>query len=492
MSRTPPHGRKPNWPANLVLRNGRFYVSVRVPESLRGVVTTGRGTHLRRSLKTGHEAEALRRHRHVEAELKAMIERARREPDGTPKGKDGQEPDVAENAAWWRPVLQAAADPDDPVHIAFDNEVDKMLGEPIGDFVDEDGQQHPIYAPEREARASEFADLATGQRIPVSTELERFLAAKRGKSGEPLSSRYVSRIRRAVKGLAAWLKDRPQGDHVGGVSRYEAGLYVEHLSETCGTAQTASSLITSLSSYWKWMVKRGAAAENPWTNQAPEARISAGDADKRPYTDDEVKRLLLGDTYATLHDMMRIAALSGMRINEIGRLRVADCVGDVFNIQQAKTSAGVRRVPIHPDLSALMERRTRGKADDAFLIEELSARKDHTGDRAAKASERFTAYRRALGIDERKEGQRQSNIDFHSFRRWFVTKAEEAGQPPHIISAVVGHAEGRQGMTLGLYSGGPSDKQMREVVESVRFPPGTPAEKQSGARMGEGRWPTRR
>jgi integrase len=185
--------------------------------------------------------------------------------------------------------------------------------------------------------------------------------------------------------------------------------------------------------------------------------------------------------------MMRIAALSGMRINEIGRLTLGDCVDGVFNIREAKTAAGIRRVPIHPTLNPIVARRTEGKAADAYLIEELSPRRDHTTDRAAKASERFTAYRRDLGIDERKEGQRQSNVDFHSFRRWFVTKAEEAGQPPHVISAVVGHAEGRQGMTLGLYSGGPSEAQMRAVVESVKLPEGTPADKHDGPRMGDGR-----
>lgn len=79
-------------------------------------------------------------------------------------------------------------------------------------------------------------------------------------------------------------------------------------------------------------------------------------------------------------------------------------------------------------------------------------------------------HRERLGVHEKPEGQRQSNIDFHSFRRWFITKAEQAGIPPNIISMVVGHAEGRKGMTLGVYSGGPSLDQMRACVEAVRLP----------------------
>jgi integrase len=493
MSSSSPASRKANWPPNLMLRGGRFYVAVRVPESLRGVVTTGRQTHIRRSLHTSNEAEAIRRHRIAVAEIKALIESARRDPDGSRKGKDPAAPEVAADAAWWREHLKAegiapARAFDD---IAFAETIDKIAGEPLRIEIGEDGREHAVYDPQRERRAMELADLVTGRRVPVAAELERFLEDKRGKSGGPLSSRYVSRIRRAVRGLGVWLAERSGGDNVAAVTRYEAGLYVEHLGRTCNTAQTASSLITSLSSYWKWMVKRGAATENPWKDQTPETRKSPQDADKRPYTDDEIRQLLSGDTYSTLHDMMRIAALSGMRINEIGRLTVADCADGVFNIREAKTAAGIRRVPIHPTLKRIVARRSKGKSADAFLIEELSARKDHTTDRAAKASERFTAYRRDLGMDERKDGQRQSNIDFHSFRRWFVTKAEEAGQPPHVISAVVGHAEGRQGMTLGLYSGGPSEAQMRAVVESVKLPKGTPADKHAGPRMGDGRWSQR-
>ena len=90
--------------------------------------------------------------------------------------------------------------------------------------------------------------------------------------------------------------------------------------------------------------------------------------------------------------------------------------------------------------------------------------------RKAPASQAFTRYRKALGIDEKPDPeQRQSNVDFHSLRRWFTTKAEQAGQPPHIIEAVTGHK--RQGLSLGLYSAGPSRDQFKACVEAVRLPP---------------------
>lgn len=73
-------------------------------------------------------------------------------------------------------------------------------------------------------------------------------------------------------------------------------------------------------------------------------------------------------------------------------------------------------------------------------------------------------------------------MDFHSFRRWFITKAEQAGQQVHIIQSTVGHA--REGVTLKTYSGGPSLIQRRKVVESVRLPEGASAESPEGPLMG--------
>jgi hypothetical protein len=49
-----------------------------------------------------------------------------------------------------------------------------------------------------------------------------------------------------------------------------------------------------------------------------------------------------------------------------------------------------------------------------------------------------------------------------------VTKAEQAGQPEHLIATVVGHK--RPGITLGRYSSGPLLEQLRVVVESVKLP----------------------
>ena len=89
-------------------------------------------------------------------------------------------------------------------------------------------------------------------------------------------------------------------------------------------------------------------------------------------------------------------------------------------------------------------------------------------ERSFRASNEFTEYRRSVGVEEVVPGRRRSPVNFHSFRRYFITKAEQADQMEHIIAVVVGHK--RTGMTLGRYSGGPLLEQARRCVEAVKLP----------------------
>ena len=73
-------------------------------------------------------------------------------------------------------------------------------------------------------------------------------------------------------------------------------------------------------------------------------------------------------------------------------------------------------------------------------------------------------------------------FDFHSFHRWFVTKARDAlqggaqGFDPWTIAEVVGHdrKSGELGMTMGVYSGAQTGDAKRLCVEAVKLPAWAP------------------
>jgi integrase len=154
-----------------------------------------------------------------------------------------------------------------------------------------------------------------------------------------------------------------------------------------------------------------------------------------------------------------------MRREEIGRIKVGDCVGGVFVIQRGKTAAAKRRVPIHSALTELVARRCKDKPPGDYLFHDIRSNRVERTDAIGK---RFAAYRRDLGIQD--GTGRRSLVNFHSVRRWFITAAINNLAPPHMVSLVVGHTEGRAGMTLGRYWGGADDEALRAVVEAVKLP----------------------
>lgn len=451
-----------------------WQVKVKVPKG------AGGPAQIARSLKTEDEAEAKRRAPMVVAGIRAEIEARRRHPDGTRKDRAG-DPTAEQRRmeAWWaerrkpnprapgRFVIPEELEP------AWDAELERVLGDPVA----EDHHAGPVFAPEREAAAQQLIGVTLGDRLPVDHELSRYLAQNGVKAS------YAARTKSAVRRLGSWLALRAGGDNVHAVDGPTADRFADHLAEGDITTLTVNSLVSALSAYWKWMKRRQIVAANPWvTLQLPTVDRSRN-AEKRAFTDDEIVALLTGPASPTLHDIMRIAALSGMRLNEIGNLRVRDAQDGVFNVTEGKTAAARRQVPIHSDLEFLLARRLTGKGSEAFLIEELTTPASRPNRRGGKVGERFTEYRRSLGIDAKQEGRRQADADFHSFRRWFVTKAEQAGNLETLIQAVVGHK--RAGVTLGVYSGGPSVVQKRAVVESVRLPEGALVASPEGPIMGQ-------
>lgn len=466
----PPAGRPVSVPTPIKRRgSSSYYVRMKVPHGAREVLGK---TELWQSLGTEDLATARARAVVEGGRMREQIEAARRNSDGTRKDAKGDPTeDQKKLEAWWVerrvpvPGKSGLYTIPDELEAQWDATVEAVFGEPTN--APGEGL-HEEYEPAREAAALQLVGRVTGTVVPVADELDRYLKQQGVKAS------YAARTRSAVKVLAAWLVANQQGDNIHAVTGTIADKFVDSLAGG-RTTKTQNTLVSALSAYWGWMRSRHIVTQNPWAGLSRREVDRSGNADKRPFTNDEIKALLSGPAKATLRDMMLLAALTGMRQAEIGNLRVRDAEGGVFVVTKSKTTAGERVVPIHPDLTALVARRAEGKAADAYLLEELTAPASRPARRGYKVAEWFTTYRRDLGLDARQEGCRQSDADFHSFRRWFSTMAEQAGQPPHVISAVMGHKEGRQDMTLGVYSGGPSLEQRRAVVESVRLPEGCEA-----------------
>ena len=288
--------------------------------------------------------------------------------------------------------------------------------------------------------------------------------------------------------LNRWLTDQDSLTGVGSISRAIAGSYVSYLAGMTGK-KTTQKKISALSQYWGWLDGKGlAVGENVWAGQPfPKTACGASEVDdepaKRAFSDDEVAVLLADVTQQPLADIIRIAALSGMTVNEIASLRVGDCAEESMTVRQAHAKNRYRRrdVPIHSALRHIIDRRMYGKSNDDYLFEEIRDSSSEARNRGSAVSTAFTRARRKHGVHDQPAHLKKSRVDFHSFRRWFTTKAmnaiatgdkhgRAAGFTKYTVDDVTGHVRDKKDMPGGVYQGPSTAEMMKACVEAVRLP----------------------
>jgi integrase len=178
---------------------------------------------------------------------------------------------------------------------------------------------------------------------------------------------------------------------------------------------------------------------------------------RRAFTDDELKKLFNPLTYAQgrqqspyMYWLPLIGLHTGMRINEIAQLEVADIapLGDVlcFHVnddgnddehgrrtKRVKTDAGRRIVPIHDALEGLGLLdyvQIIRKAGYKNLFPELIGGRDGPGQAASK---QFARYCDRVGLSD-------PALVFHSFRHGAIGRMRAAGIAKQLSMVVVGHS----------------------------------------------------
>jgi len=133
-----------------------------------------------------------------------------------------------------------------------------------------------------------------------------------------------------------------------------------------------------------------------------------------------------------LKDFIAIGAFTGMRLGEIGNLRVRSIITDkqvkCIDINgEVKTDCSIRRVPIHRHLLHVIERLVSGKADSDYLFD-----LPRTGNRPTQVvGNDFSALKTSLGFGR--------EIVFHSFRHSVETQLLRAGVDAKLADQILGH-----------------------------------------------------
>ena len=172
-----------------------------------------------------------------------------------------------------------------------------------------------------------------------------------------------------------------------------------------------------LQELWLWSKKRGHCdGENPF--EGFHKKLRAG-VNVKPYVaweDDELRRLLCPPPKRSdLLEVIIVGMFTGMRLDEIASLtwsQVRQSTDDgaivhYFQVEDAKTPAGNRKVPVHADLAWLLARRRGAPSDRLWPTFNEEGRGKKAGNDAGREFSRFKTDR---GFVDRTK-------TFHSFRK---------------------------------------------------------------------------
>ena len=141
----------------------------------------------------------------------------------------------------------------------------------------------------------------------------------------------------------------------------------------------------------------------------------------------------------------------------ISSLKIKNVLGDRLVIENAKSQAGNRIVPIHSEIKQLITRLF-DTSVDGFLLSNLSFNK--YGDRSNAIGKRFGRMKAKLGYDDR--------YVFHSIRKMFTSQLEAAGVPEAVAARLLGHEITT--LSYGLYSSGTTFEVLKNAIERVKYP----------------------
>ena len=460
----------------LETHNGKWRVVVSVPKSLQKAMGK---TKLKQALGTDSLAVANELKWGVIKRLKDKIRDFESNGTATTKGERlrvlNEAAEIAKAMAALTPEHR-----DKIAHEHLDNRVMEILGAPVRyqrveewetdeDTLGDAGILIPIYDTDREKLVDEFMQVALHGGVPIAKKDADYKSVRLN-----VSPRTEDDHDRALSMLSAFCIEKGIGDDVMRVDEHVATAFIAFLENTKRlAARTIKKYVSRLKLYFAYLKSVQVISVNPWSDAVVFMPTEKNMEKERPFTEQELVTLLTGRCKPALHDLMMIGALTGARLDAIVDLKVADIIADkAFRFKPQKREAGVRYVPIHSHLKAIVARRIAGKKPEDDLFPEYPRDPGKPlVERSFRASKHFTTYRRSLGVDDIVPGKRRSRVNFHSLRRWFVTTGLNARpKPPEgMIAALVGHSQ--NSITLGVYYEGPEMMAARKAINRIKLPP---------------------
>jgi integrase len=225
------------------------------------------------------------------------------------------------------------------------------------------------------------------------------------------------------------------------LDRRSVAMLLGRIADDRGPA-AANRVRTSLSAFCTWAAREGFIDVNPvlYTNKATEN----GPRD-RLLSDDEIAavgRALGDDDYSVI---VKLLLLTGARRDEIGSLRWSEIDLDAATVTLPPARTKNRRehvITLSPQALAVLTAQPRRHGTDA-VFGRANGWRDWSGAKA-DLDQRIAAAR---------GGKPLTHWTLHDFRRVISTTLHERlGVLPHVVEAILGHADGHKAGVAGVYN----------------------------------------
>lgn len=429
----PRHIRKPKGQSNWI-------AFIRVPDDVRHIIGK---TQLKKSLKTGDEREAQRRAVPIVAQWEALFEKARANPAVT----------LAEKLDELKKIYAEVKAVEKTAH-SDQSWLD--LQESLGGL---EGEIEELVrkASSTEDTAAIAYKLITGELLLIPEVLPEYLEWTTGTPATKDAKKLaIERFSPAVDNIAQNINRRA-------VLEYARGLQSQGLG-----VSTVRRHMAFLSGFWMYLWNyRGLFKDqgNPFSRVPLRDGRSLAEtrkAARRAFTHEELQRLSTAlrqrsndPSWRQIYHLFLVAVHSGMRIEEIARLKTSDVENNCFNIREAKSSAGIRKVPIHGDIRAVVSELVNNANADGYLFDAPES----AGRRGIRMGSMFSQLKTELGFG--------LELTFHSLRKSFASELEAMAVPEIIAARLLGHEV--RSLSYGIYSSGTPLRQLREAVDRLKF-----------------------
>lgn len=476
---------------NLELQGGTYHVRLDVPRDVRD--SFGGRRILSQSLRTGVHKEALDRRLPILAAWKAQIKAAREGRTLPESWQEDVSAAIDQVDQWTQQAKRArigedgttmpTPDPEDLRKAMEDTKlvavltslIERRRSEPMGMIKLEDdlaalGKQfieHQISSSHR-LSAQQSQELETLVKDPASYNARspitkaRLASFRTHRLEHHVALKTVNQQESKLLNLSEHLQTTGSKLDFDSVSSWLQGMKL--------SSKTKQQYLLAGSQLWQWAMTHEPQWRqtfkghvNPFEKHTlPTLKGKAKlDAKRKAFSIEEVGTLYAAakeQNLGALSDLILLGGYTGARIEELCQLRKEHLITvdevTMFDIVDSKTVAGIRQVPVHPNLTALVNRLSESSTD-GYLVPTDSNNK--YGIRSDALSKAFGRLKTTLGFDRTRV--------FHSIRATVITQLVRADIPDRLIKELVGHETGT--VTFDVYSNGSSPKQKFDAIAKL-------------------------